>query len=69
MAKKPTGGLLKGDKKKRNGENGNKTYQGGEEPQKKYKILRCNNPKFRCFEVENAFLREKEGEVLNKYES
>ena len=33
MAKKPTGGLIKGEKKKRVGENGKKTYQGGEEPE------------------------------------
>ena len=36
---------------------------------KKYKILRCNTPKFRCFVVETAFLRKLEGGVLNKYES
>ena len=34
---------------------------------KKYSIMRCNNPKFRCFVVETAFLRNLEGGVLNKY--
>ena len=33
MAKKPTGGLLKGEKKKIFGENDKKTYQGGVEPE------------------------------------
>ena len=36
---------------------------------KKYSIMRCNKPKFRCFVVETAFLRKFEGGVLNKYES
>ena len=55
MEKKPTGGLLKGEKKKIIDENGKKTYQGGEEPQKKYKKLSSNSPKFRSFLVVTGF--------------
>ena len=33
LAKKPTGGLLKGEKKKIIGENCKKTYQGGKGPE------------------------------------
>ena len=51
MAKKPTGGLLKSEKRKIISKNRKKTYQGGEEPQKKYKQLSSNSPKYRSFLV------------------
>ena len=45
------------------------TYKGGGTPPiiKKYKILRCNTPKFRTFVVVTAFLWNRRREFLNKY--
>ena len=54
MAKKPTGGLLKGEKKKRIGENCKK-IPGGRRTTKKYKKLSSNTAKFRSFLVVTGF--------------